>query len=147
MVQNVKRASESLYDEFRNYFPFSTVDLLVIFDDKFLLSKRLNQPYKDMWHLPGGMIRKGEQMIDAVKRISFEELDSKPKTIKFFGTYESMSKFRHDISHCYVISINMKKINFENNSNLNFFSKIPKNIIPFQKLIVKNWIKELKQKS
>ena len=37
MVQNVKRASESLYDEFRNYFPFSTVDLLVIFDDKFLI--------------------------------------------------------------------------------------------------------------
>jgi 8-oxo-dGTP diphosphatase len=147
MVQNVKRASESLYDEFRNYFPFSTVDLLVIFDDKFLLSKRLNQPYKDMWHLPGGMIRKGEKMIDAVKRISFEELYSKPKTIKFFGTYESMSKFRHDISHCYVISINMKKITLENNSNLNFFSKIPKNIIPFQKLIVKNWIKELKQKS
>jgi len=58
-----------------------------------------------------------------------------------------MSKFRHDVSHCYVISINIKKLTIENNSNLNFFSKIPKNIIPFQKLIVKNWIKELKQKS
>ena len=147
MDKNVKRASESLYNEFRNYFPFSTVDLLVISEQKFLLSKRLNQPYKNMWHLPGGMIRKDEKMIDAVKRISLEELGSTPKTMKFFGTYESMSKFRHDISHCYVVSVNMRKISFENNSNLKFFPKIPKNIIFFQKLIVKNWIKELKQKS
>ena len=147
MDKNVKRASESLYNEFRNYFPFSTVDLLVISEQKFLLSKRLNQPYKNMWHLPGGMIRKDEKMIYAVKRISLEELGSTPKTMKFFGTYESMSKFRHDISHCYVVSVNMRKISFENNSNLKFFPKIPKNIVPFQKLIVKNWIKELKQKS
>ena len=147
MDKNVKRASESLYNEFRNYFPFSTVDLLVISEQKFLLSKRLNQPYKDMWHLPGGMIRKGEKMIDAVKRISLEELGSTPKTMKFFGTYESMSKFRHDISHCYIVSINIKKIQLENNPNLNFFSKIPKNTITFQKLIIKNWIKEFKQKT
>ena len=98
-----------------------------------------------MWHLPGGMIRKGEKMIDAVKRISLEELGSTPKTMKFFGTYESLSKFRHDISQCYVVSLNMRKISFENNLNLKFFPKIPKNTIPFQKLIVKNWIKEFKQ--
>ena len=85
MVQNIKRASESLYNEFRTYFPFSTVDLLVISEEKFLLSKRLNEPYKNMWHLPGGMIRKGEKMIDTVKRISIEELGSTTKIIKFFG--------------------------------------------------------------
>jgi len=147
MNQNVKRAPESLYDEFRNYFPFSTVDLLVIHDEKFLLSKRLNQPYKDMWHLPGGMIRKGEKMLNAVKRISIEELDSKPKNIKFFGTNESMSKFRHDISHCYVVSINGKKIQLKNTQNLKFFSKIPQNTIPFQKKFINNWRKEFKQKT
>ena len=147
MDQNVKRASESLYNEFRTYFPFSTVDLLIISKEKFLLSKRLNQPYKNMWHLPGGMIRKGEKMLDAVKRISIEELSSTPKIIKFFGTHESMSKFRHDISHCFVVSVNIKKIQLENNQNLKFFSKIPKNIIPFQKLVIKNWIKESKQKT
>jgi 8-oxo-dGTP diphosphatase len=147
MQKNVKRAPESLYDEFRNYFPFSTVDLLVISEDKFLLSKRLNQPYKNMWHLPGGMVRKGEKMIDTVKRIGIEELGSTPKIIKFFGTHESMSKFRHDISTCYVVSIDMKKIELENNKNLKFFTNLPKNIIPFQKLIVKNWMKEFKQKT
>ena len=73
MNQNKKRASEELYNEFRNYFPFSTIDLLVIFEKKFLLSKRLNQPYKDMWHLPGGMIRKNEKLIDAAKRIGIEK--------------------------------------------------------------------------
>ena len=83
MNQNKKRAPEPLYNEFRNYFPFSTIDLLVIFEGKFLLSKRLNQPYKNMWHLPGGMIRKGEKMLDAVKRIGIEELQVIPKIGKF----------------------------------------------------------------
>ena len=147
MVQNIKRASESLYDEFRTYFPFSTVDLLVISEEKFLLSKRLNEPYKNMWHLPGGMIRKGEKMIDAVKRISIEELGSTTKIIKFFGTHESISKFRHDISNCFIVSINIKKMQLENNPNLIFFTKLPQNIVPFQKLVIKNWIKEFKQKT
>ena len=130
MVQNIKRASESLYNEFRTYFPFSTVDLLVISEEKFLLSKRLNEPYKNMWHLPGGMIRKGEKMIDAVKRISIEELGSTTKIIKFFGTHESISKFRHDISNCFIVSVNIKKIQLENNPNLIFFTKLPQNIVP-----------------
>lgn len=144
MKQNKKRASEELYNEFRNYFPFSTIDLLVIFEKKILLSKRLNQPYKDMWHLPGGMIRKNEKLIDAAKRIGIEELHTITKIEKFFGTYESIHKFRHDISHCFIVSIDIKKIDLENNANLKLFSKIPQNIVPFQRSIIKNWIKESK---
>ena len=144
MNQNKKRAPEELYNEFRSYFPFSTIDLLVIFGKKFLLSKRLNQPYKNMWHLPGGMIRKNEKLIDAVKRIGIEELHTIPKIEKFFGTYESIHKFRHDISHCFIVSIDIKKIDLENNTNLKLFSKIPQNIVPFQRSIIKNWIKESK---
>tara|TARA_B100001750_G_C15497972_1_gene595385 strand:+ start:332 stop:766 length:435 start_codon:yes stop_codon:yes gene_type:complete len=144
MNQNKKRASEELYNEFRNYFPFSTIDLLVIFEKKFLLSKRLNQPYKDMWHLPGGMIRKNEKLKDAAKRIGIEELHTIPKIEKFFGTYESIHKFRHDISHCFIVSIDIKKIDLKNNTNLKLFSKISSNIVPFQRSIIKNWIKESK---
>ena len=45
-------------------------------------------------------------MIDAVKRIGVEELRVIPKIEKFFGTYESiLSKFRHDISHCFIVSV------------------------------------------
>ena len=143
MKQNKKRAPESMYNEFRNYFPFSTIDMIVIFEGKFLLSKRLNQPYKNMWHLPGGIIRKGEKMIDAVKRIGVEELRVIPKIEKFFGTYESiLSKFRHDISHCFIVSVNTKKMHLEKNSNLKFFSNPPKNMVPFQYTIIKDWIKE-----
>jgi len=112
MKQNIKKAPESLYIEFTKYFPFTTVDLLVIVEEKFLLSKRLNQPYKNSWHLPGGMIRKNESMINAVKRIGNEELGVAPKIIQFFGTYESLeSKFRHDVTNCFIVSINVKKIN------------------------------------
>jgi len=144
MNQNKKRASEELYNEFRSYFPFPTIDLLVISEKKFLLSKRLNQPYKNMWHLPGGMIRKNEKMRQATRRIGIEELHVIPKIEKFFGTYESIHKFRHDISHCFIVSIDIKKIDLENNTNLKLFSKIPQNIIPFQSSIIKRWIKEIK---
>ena len=144
MNQNKKRASEELYNEFRNYFPFSTIDLLVIFGKKFLLSKRLNQPYKNMWHLPGGIIRKNEKLIDATKRIGIEELHVVPKIEKFFGTYESIHKFRHDISHCFIVSMDIENLDLENNTNLKLFSKIPQNVITFQRSIIKNWINESK---
>ena len=83
-------------------------------------------------------------MKDAAKRIGLEELHTIPKIEKIFGTYESIHKFRHDISHCFIVSIDIKKIDLKNNNNLKLFSKISSNIVPFQRSIIKNWIKESK---
>ena len=79
-----------------------------------------------------------------MKRIGIEELHVVPNIEKFFGTYESIHKFRHDISHCFIVSMDIENLDLENNTNLKLFSKIPQNVIPFQRSIIKNWINESK---
>lgn len=39
-----------------------------------LLGRRLNKPAKDFWFVPGGRIFKNESMINAFRRIAFQEL-------------------------------------------------------------------------
>ena len=40
--------------------------------------------------------------------------------------------------------MDIENLDLENNTNLKLFSKIPQNVIPFQRSIIKNWINESK---
>ena len=50
-----------------------TVGSLVVRDDKFLLVKRKIDPLKGYWCVPGGGVKQGEVLRDAVKRETREE--------------------------------------------------------------------------
>ena len=69
----VRKAPKTQYDNFRKFFAFSCVDLVIFQDKSVLLTKRTRPPYKGYWHLPGSMIHKDESMQDAVKRSAKEE--------------------------------------------------------------------------
>ena len=62
MKQPFSVAADKQYNEFRNFFPFSCVDIVLFQKNSFLLTKRTNPPYKDYWHLPGSIIRRNEKM-------------------------------------------------------------------------------------
>ncbi|MGA2529231.1 MAG: NUDIX domain-containing protein [Acidimicrobiales bacterium] len=54
--------------------PRLTVEVLITSSDGVLLSKRQSGPCKGLWHLPGGTVRFGEHLTDAVRRVAQQEL-------------------------------------------------------------------------
>lgn len=133
MKKEFKIAPLKLYKEFGKYFPFSTVDVIIRDNDgSFILTKRIIPPYVNKWHLPGGLIRKGEKLRDAVKRSVKNEINLEIKIEKFLGTYENPICTRHDISHVFIASIEKGKIkNDFQSKGVKFFKKPPKNTISY----------------
>lgn len=54
--------------------PLVSIDLMVTHAGRLLLGRRANPPAQDWWFVPGGRIRKGEDLPQAFARISAEEL-------------------------------------------------------------------------
>ncbi len=54
--------------------PLVGVGAVVIRDGKILLVKRANEPNRGKWSVPGGLVRTGETLEDALKREIREEL-------------------------------------------------------------------------
>jgi len=69
--------------------PAPTVDAIIYskHDDKLLLIKRKNQPFKGYWALPGGFVDYGESVENACIRESLEETSMKISHIYLFGVY------------------------------------------------------------
>jgi len=122
-----------VYDLLRKSTPFCNVDLIITKDNKFLLGKRIIKPYNGYWSVPGGRIRKGEKILNAIIRIAKEENNIKVDHPKFIGVYESLNKYRHDISLTYLVNYIKGKPKIDHqHSILQWFSKIPNKTIAFQ---------------
>lgn len=68
---------------------FVTVDVLVINKktDEILLIKRLNEPYKDCWALPGGFVDENEDLEQAARRELFEETNIETEEMIQIGAF------------------------------------------------------------
>ena len=54
--------------------PRLTVELVITSPDRILLARRQTGPCAGLWHLPGGTVRFGEPLTDAVHRVASQEL-------------------------------------------------------------------------
>lgn len=59
-----------LYVNCDKYFPYSTVDVIIRNNGKFILTKRAISPYKGKWYLPGGIIQRGHTMRETSMRVA-----------------------------------------------------------------------------
>ncbi len=71
--------------------PMVTIDAIIFREEnnciEILLIKRGNQPFKNMWALPGGFVDMDEDLIDAVNREVAEETGLKNIDFEQFKTF------------------------------------------------------------
>lgn len=139
MKKKFVKAPKKLFDKFSSYFPYSTVDLVILCNDSVILTKRTVLPYKNMWNFPGGVVFKTEKLSNAAKRVAKEELNLTVKLEGFLGVYENPVYSRHDISHVFLASVLKGKIvrDFQS-SQVNLFKTAPRSMVPYQKKILRD---------
>lgn len=76
--------------KYRN--PALTVDTIIIDDNKIVLVKRLNDPYKNHWALPGGFVEYGEKVESAAIREAKEETGLDIELDKLVGVYSDANR-------------------------------------------------------
>lgn len=79
--------------------PLVSIDLLIKNDkDQYLLGLRINSPAKDYWFVPGGRIRRMENLYDAFERICELELGQKLNYMdtRLIGIFEHMYDDSYD---------------------------------------------------
>lgn len=87
-------------DEFRSIYskvPRLTVEIVLRSDDGVLLTLRDIEPCKGLWHLPGGTVRFGEKLTEAVRRIARRELGIEVGATRLLGYIEYPSHYENGL--------------------------------------------------
>ena len=79
-----------LYTRIIDLIPIICVDIIIKWDNKYLLVKRNNNPLKDEWWVVGGRILKKELAVDACSRKMFEETGLSASNFEFVGVYQDV---------------------------------------------------------
>ncbi len=88
--------------------PKLTTDGAILEDNKILLIKRKNEPFKGKWALPGGFIEYGERVEDAVVREVFEETGIITAIKDLVGIYSDPNRDPRGHIITVVYQLNMK---------------------------------------
>ena len=88
-------------EEFDHIFsrdPRLAVELVIASDDRgVLLALRDFGPCQGLWHLPGGTVRFGEPLVEAVKRVAQDELGLTVSIGQLLGYIEYPSHYDHGL--------------------------------------------------
>ena len=81
-----------------------TVDAIIPYEGKIVLIKRKNEPFKDRYALPGGIVEYGEKVEDALVREVKEETGLDVEIYRLVGVYSDPDRDPrgHFVSVCFV---------------------------------------------
>jgi len=101
-------------------------------DKSILFLRRNNDPVKGQWWFPGGRVRKGETLVEALNREVKEETGLEVIESELVNGYSRIFDTRHDISIAYLCDCKGEKIKLNNeHSEYKYFKKLPTNIHPY----------------
>ena len=86
------------------------VAAVIVRDGRVFTTQRGYGDFKDYWEFPGGKMEKGESREDALKREIREELAADISVDQFLETVEYDYPKFHLILHCFLCSLNTKKV-------------------------------------
>ncbi|MFH0808039.1 MAG: NUDIX domain-containing protein [archaeon] len=134
---------EEKYKEILELMPIACVDLVIFYCGKIFLAKRINEPVKGQWFLPGGRIMKNEKLNDVVMRKAKEETGLDVKIIKplmFDETMFNESSMKgvvsgvHTVNLVYLVEAKNNKVKLDaQNSEYKWIDIIDENWHPYVK--------------
>ncbi|MEK7621493.1 MAG: NUDIX domain-containing protein [Patescibacteria group bacterium] len=123
-------------EEFRTIYskvPRLTVEIIVKSEKGILLTLRDIEPYKEMWHLPGGTVHFNERLVDAVKRVAMKELGIKVTGSKFIDYIEYPTHIEHSfdtpLGMAFLVEYQGDIKTDEQASEAKWFTEPPSNIV------------------
>ena len=137
------------FDEIYSKVTRLTVEVLVVTDEGIVLTKRSIQPCKGQWHIPGGTVRFGEFVADAVLRIAQEELGVDVRIVKSLGYIEYPDMLKNGykgwpVGMAFEAVITSGEIRGSHQGEeVRCFAKIPENTILEQKMFLKDHLASL----
>lgn len=90
---------EATFHEIYRQVPRLTVEVVLADDRGLLLTRRAIEPCRGLWHLPGGTVRFGERLTDAVGRVARDEVGVEVTRSRMLGVIEYPSHFEHGLDH------------------------------------------------
>jgi len=138
MMKEKNWIDEPLFLRFRESMPIASVDLLIVNKGKLLLMLRNNEPAKDMWFTPGGRIRYGETLEQAVERKLKEETGLSAIKIERKGAMSHLWPQTHCVSNFFRIDAANDNVKMNNeHRECRWISKIPNDLHPYLKQMIR----------
>lgn len=137
------------FDEIYSKVTRLTVEVIVVTDEGIVLTKRSIQPCIGQWHIPGGTVRFGEFVADAVLRIAQEELGVGVRIVKSLGYIEYPDMLKNGykgwpVGMAFeVVIVSGELRGSHQGEEVRCFAKIPENTILEQKMFLKDHLASL----
>lgn len=131
----VKKLPFKEFKEIYSKVPRLAVDVVIKTPEGIVLSRRSIEPYKNMWHIPGGTLLLGESVEEAVVRVAKEETGLDVGIDKYLGylQFNDMKEnggFGQAVSLAFLTFVEGGKIEKDGNAtDIGIFKNIPKEIV------------------
>ena len=130
---------QPLYNQITKHMPIVSVEAIITRGNTTLLLKRNNSPAKGEWWFPGGRIRRGESLEQALRREIKEETGLEITSCKLINVYSRVFPERHDIAIVYRCRCKRGNVKLDyEHSAYRFFKTPPDNLNPFMLETIKD---------